>query len=169
MTCRALDAAPAEEVLRLALLLRGRQAGEILRRLRCDRATLRAAEELAALCLLPPPDTSAAQRRELSQLGEEQALRLARLRLALAEGRGQGAGAARKALELQAAALREGGCLTLRELAVDGSDLLALGVRPGAELGALLRGLLDAVLDGDAPNEREALLALARERIGNGA
>ena len=169
VTCRTLDAAPSEEVLRLALLLRGRQAGEILRRLRCDRATLRAAEELAALCLLPPPDTPAAQRRELSQLGEEQSLRLARLRLALAEGRGQGAGAARKALELQAAALREGGCLTLRELAVDGSDLLALGVRPGAELGALLRGLLDAVLDGDAPNEREALLALARDRLGDSA
>ena len=52
---------------------------------------------------------------------------------------------------------------------MDGSDLLALGVRPGAELGALLRGLLDAVLDGDAPNEREALLALARDRLGDSA
>ncbi len=52
----------------------------------------------------------------------------------------------------------EGACLTLRDLAVKGDDLLALGYRPGKELGEALARLLDAVIDGDLPNEKEALL-----------
>jgi tRNA nucleotidyltransferase/poly(A) polymerase len=54
---------------------------------------------------------------------------------------------------------------TLDRLAVDGGDLLALGVPEGPELGALLRSLLDTVVDEPAANERATLLALARERL----
>ena len=55
----------------------------------------------------------------------------------------------------------EEGCLSLRELAVRGGDLMALGFR-GPEIGACLQSLLEAVLDERLPNEREALLASAR-------
>ena len=51
----------------------------------------------------------------------------------------------------------------LADLAVDGSDLLALGYREGPALGAALARLLDAVLDEPAANERETLLERARE------
>ena len=54
-------------------------------------------------------------------------------------------------------------CFSLRELAVDGRDMMALGLR-GRDIGAALQFLLDAVLDG-AANDREALLALAKERL----
>lgn len=54
----------------------------------------------------------------------------------------------------------EGGPVTLKTLAVNGNDLLTLGIR-GREVGLQLQTLLDAVLDGRLPNERQALLAAA--------
>jgi putative nucleotidyltransferase with HDIG domain len=50
----------------------------------------------------------------------------------------------------------------LADLAVDGTDLIALGYREGPALGAELARLLDTVIDDPAANERETLLAEAR-------
>ena len=46
----------------------------------------------------------------------------------------------------------------LEDLAVNGRDVLAAGTAPGPEVGRVLDGLLEAVRNGDLPNEREALL-----------
>ena len=56
----------------------------------------------------------------------------------------------------------ENACLTLRDLAVNGKDMMALGLR-GAEIGKALNALLDAVLEERLPNDREALLRYAGE------
>lgn len=52
---------------------------------------------------------------------------------------------------------------TLADLAVNGDDLIALGYREGPSLGAALARLLDDVIDDPAANERDPLLARARE------
>jgi tRNA nucleotidyltransferase (CCA-adding enzyme) len=52
----------------------------------------------------------------------------------------------------------------LSDLAVDGNDLIELGVRPGPQLGRLLHDLLDAVVDEPALNTRDELLARASGR-----
>lgn len=54
--------------------------------------------------------------------------------------------------------LAERQCLTLKDLAVDGRDVIAAGVKPGPEVGRILDGALGQVLNGEAPNERSALL-----------
>jgi tRNA nucleotidyltransferase (CCA-adding enzyme) len=54
-------------------------------------------------------------------------------------------------------------CFSLRDLAVDGNDLIAAGYAPGPALGAALDALLDAVTDGAVPNEKAALLGYLRE------
>jgi tRNA nucleotidyltransferase (CCA-adding enzyme) len=51
----------------------------------------------------------------------------------------------------------------LRDLAVDGDDLIALGFEPGPQLGRALRSLLDLVVNDPSRNERDALLAEARK------
>ena len=51
--------------------------------------------------------------------------------------------------------------LTLKDLAIDGNDLLELGIR-GREVGRILNEALDRVLDDPAANTREALLAQVR-------
>jgi tRNA nucleotidyltransferase/poly(A) polymerase len=53
----------------------------------------------------------------------------------------------------------------LRDLAVDGNDLIALGFRPGPQLGRILHELLDLVVDEPARNTRDELLARAKERL----
>ncbi|MBE6662558.1 MAG: CCA tRNA nucleotidyltransferase [Ruminococcaceae bacterium] len=54
-----------------------------------------------------------------------------------------------------------GDCLTVKELAVDGRDLLALGIK-GRAVGETLEALLERVLDDPSLNERETLLSLVK-------
>jgi tRNA nucleotidyltransferase (CCA-adding enzyme) len=54
---------------------------------------------------------------------------------------------------------------TLGQLAVDGTDLIAAGFREGPELGRVLRLLLSEVVDEPGRNEKETLLARAREEL----
>ncbi len=54
-------------------------------------------------------------------------------------------------------------CTGLRQLAVNGRDLLALGYAPGPALGAELGRLLELVLDDPARNRRETLLDQAEK------
>lgn len=49
----------------------------------------------------------------------------------------------------------------LPDLAVDGRDLMDVGVPQGPPVGAALRACLQAVVDGEVPNERDALCAYA--------
>jgi tRNA nucleotidyltransferase/poly(A) polymerase len=50
------------------------------------------------------------------------------------------------------------------DLAISGGDLIALGMRPGPQLGAFLESILEAVMAGELPNDREALLAYVRDK-----
>ncbi|MBL8958692.1 MAG: hypothetical protein JNJ98_02480, partial [Gemmatimonadetes bacterium] len=53
--------------------------------------------------------------------------------------------------------------VALADLAVDGEDLVRVGVGAGPAVGAMLRRLLDHVLEHPEANQVEALLGLARE------
>lgn len=50
-------------------------------------------------------------------------------------------------------------CLSLKKLAVTGTDLIALGMKPGAAIGETLNRLLEMVLEQPERNTREYLLA----------
>lgn len=56
----------------------------------------------------------------------------------------------------------EDACLCLKDLAVNGNDLMALGYR-GRKIGTCLDALLEQVVDERLPNEKKALLAFAAE------
>lgn len=49
-------------------------------------------------------------------------------------------------------------CLSLKELAVKGRDLMEAGLKPGRELGAILQRMLTDVLENPAHNKKEYLL-----------
>ena len=59
--------------------------------------------------------------------------------------------------------LERGLCCSLKELAVDGNDLIALGMKPGRDLRQKLERLLDAVIDGECENRKEDLIMLYRK------
>jgi tRNA nucleotidyltransferase/poly(A) polymerase len=53
----------------------------------------------------------------------------------------------------------------IRDLTIDGNDLIELGFKPGPRLGRILNELLDAVVEEPGLNTREQLLEQARERL----
>lgn len=55
----------------------------------------------------------------------------------------------------------KGQCVSLKGLAVTGSDLIAAGMKPGKEMGTILQKLLEMVLEDPELNTKEKLLALA--------
>ncbi len=53
---------------------------------------------------------------------------------------------------------KKGQCLTVKQLAVTGNDLIAAGMKPGKEIGETLRKLLELVLEDPSFNTKEKLL-----------
>ena len=108
-------------------------------------------------------------RRWMAMLGEEQLLRLLEVKRAdnLAQNRAVSdrqpeiAEIRRHAL----AVIQEHPCLTLGELAIGGKELATLGIKNGPELGRILNLLLDRVIDGELPNERETLINEAEKLL----
>lgn len=196
---RVLSAVPAKVSLRLAALLhdvgkpacftvddqgtghfygheqRGAQiARRVLRRLRTPNALTEEVARLVAEHGLQIADTDRSVRHALNRLGQDLFFSL----LALKRGDICGLAAAYRvrlkdidALEVRAGKLiAQGSCFTLRDLAVNGNDLLACGIPQGKTIGYLLRMLLQKVIDGDLPNERTALLScIKQKRIRFGA
>ena len=187
-TVAAVGNAPNNVVLRLAMLLHdvgkpkcfslddngighfyghpaisAELATDMLRRLKFDNDTSKQVVELVAnhdAELMPRGKTI---RRWLNKLGEERFKQLLEVKRADCMGQSQELVQERlKQLdEIKSKSdeiIAQGQCFSLRDLAVDGGDVVAAGVKPGPDVGVALNTLMDRVIDGDIPNEREVLL-----------
>jgi tRNA nucleotidyltransferase (CCA-adding enzyme) len=109
------------------------------------------------------PQTPRDVRRFLAQHGDELAFDLVAHRRADLRAKNRDATPVedfRSALERE-----QGNPHRLRDLAVDGSDLIALGFAPGPRLGVVLEELLATVVDDPELNTRDELLARAKELL----
>ena len=179
-TAAVVEAAPAVTVLRLAALLHdigkpavftmdetgeghffghaalsARLADDILHRLKAPNALREEVVWLVKHHMDRYPAEEKAARRLLSRHGLERMERLLELQTADRGGSAEDLEALRTLLRTLA---EKEGSLTLKTLAVKGADLMALGFAPGPELGRVLNALLEKVLSGELPNEREVLL-----------
>ena len=59
--------------------------------------------------------------------------------------------------------LDRGECVSVKELAVDGKDLIAAGVAQGKQIGEILSDLLEIVLEEPEKNTKETLLSYVKE------
>ena len=57
--------------------------------------------------------------------------------------------------------------ISIAELAVDGKQLIACGMKPGRELGVMLHELLERVLDEPSLNTKEQLLKIVSDKLNN--
>ena len=71
--------------------------------------------------------------------------------------------AAQRARQLEA----NGACCRVSQLAVNGRDLMAVGIPAGPALRRVLEALLDGVISAEYPNEKTALLAAAQKMIAS--
>lgn len=56
-------------------------------------------------------------------------------------------------------------CLSLKDLAITGKDLMEYGMKPGRELGAMLNYLLDCVLENPEWNRKDILQKLTMDKL----
>ena len=187
-TAMVVERAPKEPVLRMTALLHdlgkvdtfslddkgighfyghaavgAKMADRILRELKASNALREEAVWLIAHHMDRFPCDEKAARRCLSKHGLARMERLTRLQMADFGGKADEGDLDEWLALLQQVDAREG-ALTLKTLAVKGSDLIALGVTPGKRVGEVLNGLLELVLSGLLPNDREALLEYVRRR-----
>ena len=191
-TAHAVDAAPPEPVLRWTMLLHdlgkpqcftldergvghfyghhrpGTELAEaICRRLRFDNAAARRICTLVRYHDRPISLTEKAIRRAMNQLGVDALRQLCDVKRAdnMAQhpdyrGRQQEIDEGEAIMD---DLLARDACFSLRQLAVNGRDMAALGLQ-GRQIGLTLQALLEAVMDGTVGNEREALLAMAAKK-----
>ena len=143
-------------------------AEEILRRLRCDNETRDTVGKLIHYHDIQPPQTTRAARRLLTKLGEGGVRRLAACWRAdnadrSQEVRRRNLEAIARAEALLAEVLAGEVCFSPKELAVNGGDILALGVEKGPGVGAVLEELFRLVTEEELPNDRKRLLEKAAE------
>lgn len=189
-TVRAVEAVPDDLTLRLAALLhdsgkppaftrdaRGvghfyghpavsvTLARQMLTRLRFDHETRENVCTLVEYHDRPFGPDASRLRRRLSRLGEAQVRRMLMLKKADCVGQEthpENIAALCRLEALLGVILAEAQCVTLAQLAVNGHDLLALGMR-GREIGRTLRALLAHVLQHPDDNQKAHLLTLARQ------
>ena len=110
-------------------------------------------------------------RRRLSELGLDLLKRLLLLQHAVLETRSPGKAqpdqGASELISLAETMVDEGLCLSIKDLKVDGNMLIQAGISEGPAIGEMLSYLLDLVLSDSVPNDRDALLELARKRMNN--
>ncbi|MBR1584784.1 MAG: tRNA nucleotidyltransferase [Clostridia bacterium] len=151
----AVDGVPLDGAVRWAALLAGAKGrhADILKALKMPNRLTNDVDALIAWgdALL----TADKMQYALMKLGAENAKRLIALQAALDPRQ---AGETARALQARLdQLLREDACCTLGQLAVNGRDLAALGLR-GPAIGQTLNRLLEGVTWGRWPNEKEALL-----------
>ena len=56
-------------------------------------------------------------------------------------------------------------CISVATLAVNGGDLIAIGMKPGKEIGEMLSLLLEQVIRGDLANDRYELLTYVKKKM----
>lgn len=64
--------------------------------------------------------------------------------------------------------LAEQQCFKIKDLAINGHDLINIGFNQGPGIGKVMKHLLDKVIDGELENEREALIEEAKYYIEEG-
>lgn len=188
-TLHSLSEVPGDKVLRLAMLLhdvakpdckttdeagidhfhghpgQGAQiAKKVLRRLKLDNETIDRVTQLIRWHDDNPPLSERNVRRAICRVGIAQypgifAVKRADIR---AQSDYKKEEKLRYVDEYEAVyeqILREKQCLSIKELAIDGSDLLAAGVPQGKAIGEKLHALLELVLEQPERNTREYLLS----------
>lgn len=190
-TVRSVAAAPKDAVLRWTMLLHdlakpacftvdgdgvghfyghdelgAELAAQITHRLRFDKKTASRVELLIARHMRQIEPAEKAVGRALRQLGEEAFRQLLAVKRADASAcHPDFAWQTQRLDEVEAvleSLLAEDACFTLRDLAVDGHDLMALGLR-GREIGRTLDALLTRVAEGELSNEKDVLLGWVKE------
>ena len=142
---------------------------QILRRLKFDNDTIAAVTKIVRFHDQEVGASPGGVRRAVNRTGEDMFRMLFAVKRA--DIAGQSAYLREEKLkklayiqELYDGICRRQECMSLKDLAVTGRDLIALGMTPGREIGTLLDRLLEIVLEEPERNTRDELLRICAEK-----
>lgn len=141
----------------------------ILRRLKFDNATIDFVYRMIRHHDdRPPMDNKALVRRRISQIGLENMPMMIEIKRADILGQSDYQFESKMGYvdELEKAYLEiieKNHCVSKKDLSVNGNDLIAMGMKPGEEIGVVLDLLFEIVLNDPKLNEREKLLERAHK------
>ena len=140
-----------------------RIAENVLRRLKFDNDTIRKVTRLVRCHDLRMPATAKSVRSAMNQIGEELFPYYMEVRRAdvLAQSmyqREEKIENLDQIEELYHQIVEDGDCVSLKDLAVTGRDLIASGMKPGKKIGEKLEELLKLVIEDPKLNTKEELL-----------
>ncbi|MBE6757224.1 MAG: HD domain-containing protein [Ruminococcaceae bacterium] len=196
-TLHAIDAAPSDPIVRWAVLLHdigkphtftvdedgighfkghaavgAPMAEEILTRLRMSRDTVQTVTTLVKAHDRQIPPTEPAVKRALGRFGESLLRDLIAVKHADNDAHALYATERRAQWQAVETVLNrvseKEACFSLKDLAVKGSDITALGVSAGPIVGKILKHLLNEVIDGQIENDRHALLTRLHALLNEG-
>ena len=141
---------------------------EIMRRLKFDNDTTDKVKKLTAVHDLFVKNAPNRVRRCMSKVGKELFPYFLKVRRAniLAWKEDAQEKALSELLELETiyeGILEREECVCIKELSVDGKDLMAEGVKQGKQIGEILSDLLEIVLEEPEKNKKETLLSYVKE------
>ena len=141
-------------------------ADQIMHRLKAPNALRQQVAFLVEAHMLNLEPDKRVLRRRISKVGMENVEALMKLKKADEQGSGVSHNRDYGLLEqLLEQIKQEDTCLHVKDLAVNGLDLMEMGVLPGPQMGQMLNRLLDMVLNEEIPNEKDALMGKVREMI----
>ena len=145
-----------------------KMANEILKRLKTDNRTISEVRLLIKLHDLRPKPDAKNVRRLMYETGSENFSLLMEIKRADAlaqnpETHEYKLGYIRKLEEIYKQELEKKSAFNLKTLAVNGKDIINIGISDGRKIGMILEFLLDRVIDGDMENDRQLLLDKAAE------
>lgn len=143
-------------------------ATRILRRLKYSRKTIAQVSTLVKEHMFHAENVSLkGVKRLMNRLGEENLERFFQLKRADALGTKPPHDLSHldELKEKCQEVLKEEQALSIRDLKIDGYDLIKMGIPQGKEIGEILDYLLDKVLEEPELNEREKLMRVVGERI----
>ena len=146
---------------------------EIMKRMRMDNDTIAIVSELIASHDMATSTSLKTIRRMISKIGEDQARRLIAVMRADKLAQSENADTLKnlEVLDIMESNIdvvkANNECFTLKNLAINGHDIIGLGVKDGKLIGRTLNDLLDVVLAEPEKNAKDILIALALEYINN--
>lgn len=142
-------------------------ADAALLRLKAPTALRKQVTNLVSRHMTPLEPDKHLLRRRLGKYGIQETLDLLELQKAdyFATGTKSAPGPFPEISQIIEEILNEEACFSIRDLCINGTDLLDLGFAPGPKLGQCLSSLLRLVQEDAIPNEKAALLQKAKELL----
>lgn len=146
---------------------------ELMRRLRYPEDRVKRVETLIRMHMFPYFESEKGARKLLNAVEGDSKMAMDLMKLRESDARGKRDGQLNqydstkipKNVQWLQNAIDKQDATTVRDLALNGSDLIALGMQPGPEIGIVLKKLLDLVVEDPSLNQKDILTQKAKEII----